>query len=148
MRGALVKFVWGAAYANTLTVEFPLDDARAYTRPRDGSEMRQWTSGVEDAWLTGLDGYLDGVVRFIPGTTTGSATGWDGATGWDEFLRWCWAKNVPRFYPDRVAAPSTFRTVYLVAPDGTTDPTEREADFTRRLRLSLRATDGLAFPNY
>ncbi len=139
------KITWGTSFANTLGFLGPLDNAVAYGEPREGSEFLQATSGAEDAWIVGTDQVLEGDVRWIPGVTSGSVTGWDGSTGWSAALAWLRAKNAARFYPD--ATSGTYQTVYLVEP-ARGAPTIEETDGTRRLRLKLRDTTQTAFTGY
>lgn len=139
------KITWGTSFANTLGFLGPLDNAVAYGEPREGSECAQATSGAEDAWIVGTDQYLEGDVRWIPGATAGSITGWDGSTGWAAFLAWARAKNAFRFFPD--ATSGTYQSVYLVEP-AKGAPTVEETDGTRRLRLKLRDAAQAAFEGY
>jgi hypothetical protein len=112
-RGVPINILWGAGFANTLTLGYPLDAAVAYSLPREGSEWVQASSGVEDAWITGHDQYLRGIVRWIPRedrlTPEGRlATGWDGPNGWRAFLEWARAKNpfrVVRDWPNLLRNP-------------------------------------------
>jgi hypothetical protein len=151
-RGKAFKITWGDAFANTLNCGYPLDSANAYSESRDGSIDTQYLSGVEDAWLTGVDQYLTGDVRWIPRvditTPEGNAyTGWEGSTGWRAFLEWARAKNVFNFYPDPVGAPTTFQPCYLVEPSK--GPSGLEADFTRKLSpFTIRTSDGSVFTGY
>lgn len=142
------KIVWGAGYASTLSLGTALDGAKAYSKPREGSETAQTVSGVEDAWVTGYDQYLEGDVRWIPITAGVTAqgtsmSGWDGTAGFRAFLEWAWAKNKARFYPDATAG--AYLECYLVAP---TEAPDLEDDFTRKLRLVLRTADGSPFTGY
>lgn len=130
-RLALPKILWGAAFANTLNIGYPLDNAIAGDTPRPGSETIQAPSGSEDAWTVGWDYVLQGDIRWIPQSNTSSplATGWDGATGFRAFLQFARDKNLIRFYPD--ATLGTFIDSYFVAP--MQDPPPSESDGTRRL---------------
>lgn len=130
------KILWGAAFANTLSIGYRLDNVIAGPEPRAGSETAQAPSGVEDAWTIGTDYILEADIAFIPQTDTASplATGWDGATGFAAFLSWARDKNLIRFYPDKDAG--TFIDSYLVEPmAGQGQP---ETDATRRVRLRIR----------
>jgi hypothetical protein len=135
-RLSLPKILWGAAFANTLNIGYPLDNVRAGSTPRDGSEFDQAVSGVEDAWIVGTDYVLMGDVRWIPQSNVASplATGWDGATGFRAFLEFARQKNLIRFYPD--ATLGTFIDSYLVDP--LRDPADSESDGSRRLTLKIR----------
>lgn len=128
-----------------LTAGFPLDNPATYGEPREGSEVGQSTGGAEDAWIVGTDEYLEGDLRWIPGTT-GTATGWDGAAGVNAALAWCRGKNLARWVPD-ATTPTTYLSVYLVEPAKGT-PTIEAADGTRRIHLKLRSSDGSAFTGY
>lgn len=139
------KITWGAAFANTLNIAYPLDDWRSYSTFREGSEFAQSFSGIEDSWITGTDYVLEATVRWIPtsNTTTPLATGWDGATGFQSFLEWARQKNQFRYFPDTDAG--TFYLSYLVEPlDGLH---ELEPDGTRSVRLKIRNTSG-SFAGY
>jgi hypothetical protein len=147
MRPAII---WGDAYENTLFFGYPLDEANAYPLPREGSEVTQGSSGVEDAWDEGTDEYLKGRARWIPRETGNtpegvSATGWEGATGWREALKWMWRKNVARWAFDRSAL-GTYKPFYLVAPHDA-EP-ELESNYTRALSLVIRSSDQTAFEGY
>jgi hypothetical protein len=144
-RSTLPKFTWGAAFVNTLSVGYLLDNVKAGDEPRAGSAFDQTPSGVEDAWITGFDYTLEAELRWIPQTDTASplATGWDGATGVRAFLQWARQKNQLRFFPD--ATSGTFITCYLADPaQGYGDV---EADGTRRLPFRLR-NGSTAFDGY
>lgn len=131
------KILWGAAFANTLNIGYPVDHFKAGSTPRAGSAFIQTPGGVEDAWTVGTDYTLEGVFRWIPQTSTSSplATGWDTAsTGFRLFLEWARDKNVIRYYPD--AATGTYVDSYWVEPmEGAPDP---EADGTRTLPFKIR----------
>jgi hypothetical protein len=122
------KILWGAAFANTLTLPYPLDGMIAGPEPRAGSETAQAPSGVEDAWTIGTDYVLEADARWIPQSL------WDGATGFAAFLTWARDKNVLRFYPDKDAG--TYIDSYLVEPmSGQGEP---ESDGTRKVRFRIR----------
>lgn len=132
------KILWGAAFANTLSVGYWLDNVSAWSEPRAGSDSVQAPSGVEDAWTVATDFYLAGEITFIPPTDTVSpvATGWDGLTGVRAFLEWVRDKNVFKFYPDASDPTTHIDGCYLVDPmNGEPTP---EADGTRRIRLKIR----------
>lgn len=135
-RFKLPKILWGAGFANTLWLGYPLDNISAGDEPRAGSSFDQAPSGVEDAWIVGTDYVLSADVRYIPQADTAVpvATGWDGVTGFREFLRWARDKNQFRFYPD--AAGGTFFLSYLVEP--MSGQGDSEDDGTRRVRLKIR----------
>jgi len=128
-------FTWGAAFANTLNIGYPLDNPLAYDKPRDGSEQRRAGATV-DAWITGTDEILEGDIRYIPGsnTTNPTATGYDGATGFKAFLEWMRDGNAGRFIPDK-DTPGTYHTVYLLEPFSNSP--QPEGDGTYRVRIVI-----------
>jgi len=133
-----IRITWGASFANTLNVAYPLDDWRTYSTYREGSEFAESYAGIRDAWITGTNYILSGQIRWIPtsNTSTPLATGWDGATGVRAFLEWARQQNQFRFFPD--AASGTFILSYLLEPlDG---QHELEADGTRSIRLKISNT--------
>lgn len=133
--GKLPKIVWSGS-VNTINIAYPLDEWRSYSEPRAGSVFTQVESGEEDAWVIGTDYILEGVIRWIPNTSTVSGSGWDGSTGWRAFLENARQKYTFRFYPDKNS--STFNTCYLVEPmNGAHD---LEPDGTRSVRVKLRAS--------
>lgn len=107
-RGIRPRIRWGASFGNDLVLGYPLDDAIAYSLPREGSDWAIAPSGAEDAWIVGTDYFLEGDVRWIPGEprTDRPATGWDyhaaagDARGVEAFLAWARQKNTLRYYPD------------------------------------------------
>lgn len=128
---------WGTSFANTLVIGYPLDNAIATSKNREGSEYIQSPSGDEDAWLVGADYMLDGDIRWIPTTdsTNPTQTGWDtSVTGFLLFLAWARAKNQFRWIPD-ITVPGTYIASYLVNTD--VMPT-LEADGTRAIHISMR----------
>ena len=141
---------WGAAFANTLNLGYPLDNPVSYRARREGSEVDQGPSGVRDSWNLGEDYFLEGDARWIPGSngTTpegNSITGWDGATGWDAFLAWARDQNTVRWIPDK-GVPGTYVTVYLVEPlDGAP---ASEDDGTRRIHLRIVNSAAAAIEGY
>ncbi len=137
-RGALWRITWGTAYANTFDGAYPLDVAVAWSQDRAGSATVQTLAGVEDAWIVGTDHLLSGQVRWL---TTAQ---WDGATGFRALLEWARAKNVVRWYGNRVGAPSTYTPCYLVEASAP----ELEPDGTRKVTVTLRSSDGSAFTGY
>lgn len=146
-----VRIVWGDALDKTLNVGYPLDDPMSYPVPRDGFDSVQGTSGVEDAWVAGEDQYLEGTARWIPrddgNTDEGNpATGWDGANGFAAFLSWARGKRVFRFYPDLVGAPLVYYSMYLREPMA--EKPEFEDNWTRRVRLVMRTSDGAVVTGY
>lgn len=145
-RSKCPKITWGASFANTLNIGYPLDTVKAGSDPRAGSAFDQSPSGVEDSWIVGTDYTLTGDVRWIPqaNTSTPLATGWDTATtGFRLFLEWARAKNVLRWYPD--VAVNSYIACYLVDP--MKGPPDSEADGTRKLTLVLRNATA-AFDGY
>lgn len=134
----LPKITWGTSFTNTLDMKYPLDDWRAYSEARQGSEFIQTESGIEDAWIIGEDFVLEGSIRWIPTTGSVSQSGWDGATGWRAFLSWARAKNEFRFYPDKDSG--TYYTSYLVEPVNGSH--ELEMDGTRTVHIKIRNASG------
>lgn len=130
------KITWGTSFANTLTIQYQLDNYRAYSKPRDGYKTRQTLSGVEDALWFGTDYMLEGEIRYVPTTNTGAATGWDGVTGWMAFLEWAQLKNAFRWFPDN--ASGTYITSYLVDPLEAPDIRIEPSDLSRTFRLVIR----------
>ena len=130
------KITWGASFANTLNIAYPVDNVTAGDEPRAGSTFDRSVSGVEDAWIAGTDYLLTADIRWIPqvDTTTPLATGFDGATGVRAFLAWARQKNPLRWFPD--AASGTFITCYLAEPVQGLPPAE--SDGTRKLTVTLR----------
>ena len=139
------KITWGAAFANTLSVGYPLDNVTAGDEPRAGSVFDRSTAGVEDAWITGVDYLLTADVRWIPQVDTAApvATGWDGTTGVRAFLSWARQKNQFRFYPD--ATSGTYLTCYLADP--MQGLPSAESDGTRKLTMTIRNVTS-AFDGY
>lgn len=132
------KIEWGTSFANTLYVAYPLDDFKAYSTYRQGSDFVQSMGGVEDAWIVGTDYILEGDIRWIPTTDTATplATGWDSSAGVRAFLEWGRQKNPIKFYPDATQSGSI--TSFLVEPlDGSHG---LEPDGTRNIRLVIRNT--------
>ena len=137
-RFARPKITWGTSFANTLNVGYPLDNVSCGSDQREGSEVKQGASGIEDSWVIGIDYVLVGDIRWIPqvDTTTPLATGWDGTAKVREFLEWARQKNQFRFFPD--ATSGTYILSYLVEPmKGQPTP---EVDGTRRLTITIRNT--------
>ena len=143
VRGLKPKITWGAAFANTITFAYALDGAVVGALLRDGSEVVQLVSGVEDASVAGFDQTLTGDVRWLLGETAGGITGWDGTTGWAAFLEWAWAKQSFRYYPDATAG--TYYSCYWAGEAAlpTLEPNGR-----RRVTLTIRTADGSRFVGY
>lgn len=104
-RGLPARLTWGDAYDKHLDLGYPLDSVAAWPEPRQGSEFAQASSGIEDAWITGEDEYLQGLVRWIrpAHALTGELrrhSGWNGADGWTAALKWLRRKKKGRWYPD------------------------------------------------
>lgn len=130
------KITWGSGFTGSIDIAYPLDNAVAYSKNREGSESIRTPSGVEDAWIVGIDYHLEGDIRWIPTTDTTSpvATGWDGAGKWQEFLEWARKKNEFRWYPD--ATLGTYHASYIVEPIDT--PPTLEPDGTRTIKFEIR----------
>lgn len=130
------KIEWGASFANTLNVGYPVDNFATWTEPRQGSQWIQSQSGLEDSWIIGYDYYLQVDIRWIPTTDTDNpvATGWDGATKWRGFMEWALARNTFLYYPNKNEA--TNYESYLVSPlEG---GPSLEPDGTKRITLIMR----------
>lgn len=136
---------WGSGSANTLNIAY-LDNWSTYPQPREGSSWVQTLSGLEDAWITGVDYYLDVEARWIPlaNSSTPLATGWDGSTGWRGFMEWAQAKNPFNWYPDSTNTGS-YVEAYLVEP--MQGGPSIENDGSKRVRLLLRSRSG-SFEGY
>lgn len=147
--GEIPKITWGAAFANTWELGYPMDQVTAWEEPRKDSEFAMAPSGEEDSWIIATDYLLAGLARWIPisnGTTPDGTTitGWDGATGVAAALSWLQAKNTGRFYPLRTSG--TYKTFIIREPmEGKPG---QEIDGKRQLSLILRATDAAAFTGY
>jgi len=136
--GYTPRITWGTSFANQLDIGYPLDNAIAYPKPRDGSEFVQSPTGVEDSWLQGMEYYLEGDLRWLPTsniTSPVTATGWDGSTGWRAFLEWVWEKNQFRWIPNK-SSPSTYILSYWVSP--IFGGYELEVSGDRRMRMVIR----------
>lgn len=143
------KIEWNDGSAHTLHFGYPLDEALSWSEPRPGSERAMAPSGTRDAWITGFEPRLVGVVRWVPtsdGTTPAgdTITGWDGSEGWRAFLEFAREMNTFDFFPDKGQASSI--SSYLVEPqDGRPDP---EDDGTRTFRIVLASEDGSEYTGY
>ncbi len=143
-RGETPKITWGAGFVNTLTLGYPLQNAVAYSEPREGSEFTMGPSGEEDSWITGTNQYLEGGAAWIPAADGGGVTGWDGATGFRAFLESARAKNDFKFFPDKDGGGNV--TCRLAEPMAGAPALEQ--DLTRRVLLKIRSTDDSAFTGY
>jgi hypothetical protein len=148
----------GTVYAyirSGLIVGEPLDVAIAYSTPREGSEVVQVASGVEDAWTTGHDQLLEGDVRWIPQeavATPRCSCGWDGEgdiagidCAWHPFLEFARDKRTVLWVPDRTDS-DEYVTSYLMEPYEAVPTLER--DQTRRVHLKLRSNSATPFEGY
>jgi hypothetical protein len=127
---------WNTAFTNIITVQYPVDNWMAYSKPRDGYVARMAMSGVEDALWIGTDYMLDCEIRYVPTTNTASATGWDGVNGWRSFLEWSQLKNTFRWYPD--SASGAYIDSYLVEPMDRPDMRIEPSDLSRSFRFVIR----------
>lgn len=145
-------FVYGAS---AILFDLHLDRAHHWSENREGSVTVEARSGVEDAWLTGTNYFVEGEFRWIPSTDTGAPynrTGWDGVrehrminVGVDSALRWGRDKQLLTWCPDR-ANTKVNQTVYLWGPlDGGPGV---ENDDTKRVTLTLKSSAGVAFTGY
>lgn len=145
-------FIYGAS---AILFDLHLDAAAHWSENRAGSLVVESRSGVEDAWLTGTNYFVQGEFRWIPSTDTGTPynrTGWDGArehrmvnVGVDSMLRWGRDKQLLTWCPDR-AATKTNQTVYLWGPIEGAPQSER--DDTKRITLVLKSATGIPFTGY
>lgn len=147
-RGMVPQITWGPSWANVIGFRFPFDDVITYGEPREGSEVVQGASGVEDSWMLTDDNVFEGTWRWIPQVTTLGATGFDTATiGVRLFLSWARAKNPFRFYPNLSGEPTVFFLCYLVEP--MIGGVEMEPDrISRRIRVKFRTVDQAPFDGY
>lgn len=137
-RATLPKFTWGAAFANTMNIGYPVDNWGTYADPRDGFLTVRSPAGIRDVWDTADDYFLALDLGYIPASGTASplATGWDGLTGGRAFLSWA-RRNPIRFYPD--ASSGFYWDCELVEP--MSGAPALEEDGTRRLKVVLRHAD-------
>lgn len=117
------KVLWGAAssgytYENELLLGYTLYDPVDDRTPRAGSQWLQAPSGVEDAWLTGLDYTLKCEARWIPDSpaSTPQRSPVGGPNSWSQFLDYARAKNTFRFVPNAAYPNFWVDGVYLVEP--------------------------------
>ena len=132
-----------------------LDHAVSFSEPRASSRFEQSGAGVEDAWISGRNQVLEGAVRWIPQTpqaTPRATSGWNGAgelpgvnSGWDHFLASAQDKRIFLWVPDRAVSTVNVSS-YLVAP--LRGRAGMEIDFTRRLSLKIRSSDGSRYLEY
>ncbi len=139
------QITWGAAFVNSLVIEYPLDNPVSYSEDKPGSSTTLGQNAAA-SWLTGVDYYLEGDIRHIATNHGPSVRGWDGATGWGAFLEWARdAENLFRWIPDQ-DVPGTFVTARLIEPRS--GPPALENSFRRTLHLKIQSTDGSAFTGY
>ncbi len=136
-----------------------IDVSRAWSQPRAGSQWVLSPSGVEDAWITGDDEMLAGVVRWVPILDTANPqnrTGWDGRredpmvnVGWANFLKFAQTAQIVVFSPDQ-ALVATKHNVYVELPRAADvrRPEIENADMTRKFELVLRDSDDTPFEGY
>jgi hypothetical protein len=130
---------------NIVLLDYLGTETVAYPRPRDGSEIRRFPSGSQDAWYVGTDEVLSAAVRSVPLNPRGSpviVSGWDGpneTTGVNAGVRAMLTAGrqgtVLRFVPDRSVA-TGYNDSYLLEP--LRDPPEvasRGSDLDFRLEL-------------
>lgn len=141
---------------DAVVLPLALNDARAFPKPREGSEKLLSASGIEDAWIIADDYFLTGDLRWI--TSRGVATpevqsGWEGQNehawvnaGVESWLRHAWGANTFLWVPDRANSLVTHSS-YLEVPFQT-EEIEREENDTRRLGIRLRHADAAAYRGY
>lgn len=135
-------------YSRPMVLLDYLDNAVAYSVPREGSEQVQAPSGVEDAWTIGTDEMLRCMVRAVPADPRASpaiVSGWYGESessgvnaGVKAMLKAGRDKQVMRFVPDRSSS-TTYMDSYLVEPMGDA-PTIDTNPGDRAFPLALRGS--------
>src|SRR6266581_6330916 len=97
------QILWGANFENVLSIGYSLFDIVTDFEPREGTEWVQSPGGAEDAWWTGGDYTLAGIVKWIPDVpgTNPVQSPVSGSVGWQAFLTWARQKNALRFVPDQ-----------------------------------------------
>ena len=108
----------GLTYQNTLIVGYPFYDVVTDREAREGSEVVQSPSGVEDSWITGRDYVMTVQVRFVDDSPTALPTRAPvaGPIAWQDFLDYGRAKNLLRFVPDASYPSAYVDGCYLVEP--------------------------------
>jgi hypothetical protein len=145
-RGLTPRITWGAGYANALVFFGRFDAVIGF--PREfGESTHDLTLGGDGVGYTWPEhSILSGIVRRIPRVDTAGVTGWEGATGWDAFLT-SWARDYQPFrWIYDATVPGTYTEVFLVEPMN--GPPEEEPNRWKRLPLSMRRRDGLAWSGY
>src|SRR5574342_988696 len=129
-----------ASFASTLNIGYPTDNTVCWPQERDGSEVAQAPSGVEDAWYVGTDHYMECDIRWVPelATTNPVADGFSVSGKWEAMLAWAKQRGLIRYQPDKNAA-GTFVDGYLI--DYSVTP---EADGSNRYHLKFRSTSSYA----
>lgn len=96
------RITWGTNYDKAIDFGYPLDELVVGDQSMDGSEFVKYQSGLEDAWITGDDNWLNAMWRWVPQASQLSPrqSGFDGDDGVRAFLRHARNKNVLRFFPD------------------------------------------------
>jgi len=108
---------YGSNFTGSIYFGYPLDTLSAYPGVRVGSEQIVTTSGIRDAWTKGYDQYLQGTLKWIPGstpTTVPSASCWDGTMGVEEWLKTAQDQQIFLWYPN--ASDGAYVPAYLVEP--------------------------------
>jgi hypothetical protein len=126
------QIVWSSY---TASFDYPVDNWSSHSQPREGSAFTQMLSGLENAWVTGRDYTLSFDLRWIPGTSSGTPTCWDGTGGIREMLEYMQEKNTFDWYPD--SGSNSHVTSYLVEPMGAPG-IQVEPDGTRSMKLTIR----------
>ena len=109
------KITWGAAFAKTITFEYPLFDVVTDREPREGSEWAEAPSGVREALIVGSDYTMECDAGWIR-NDSGVYTPISGADSWQDYFDWARKANTFRFIPD-AASPGTYiPDCYLVEP--------------------------------
>jgi hypothetical protein len=118
-RFTLPLILWGAGYAKTLTLGWPLLGVSTYSEEADGSDTVRGKVQAMDGWQTGLHRFLKATVLAIPGTNEsqsyGARSGWDSTDGWADFLAYARQCRPIRWVPD-ADDPDTYLACLLVEP--------------------------------
>ena len=151
--GEIPAITWGASFANTWSIAYPIDRVNTGSKPREGSERAVSPSGVEDAWTVGTEETIEGeiiaipIANLTPDNNGNNATGWDGATGVKAALEWFLDAGIGRFIPDK-GTMGTYVPFYIVKPDMAVAPREANDPNRRRLAFIFRSQDGTAFTGF
>jgi hypothetical protein len=137
-------------YGVNLVVLEMLDEPVYYREVREGTEWMQGRSGVEDAWLVGVDYYLRGTARYLPSQDAdnpGITTGWWGSAetpgvgvGVQSLIEAGWRRQSITYSYNRAGLGAAFPGCYLVEPASGEPGLEPNAQET--IELVLRNPNG------